>query len=143
MYCIIAFFLVQIGRIFPVAEPEVEYWSVYTIDNIYTVTGHRLMDELGNVDTTFNTMTDLHIFLEDITARESQIENTGGIQYLLKVGKLHVDVFDNTQYDWYDKRYDPAKNASIVYSDRDTTFEVGFTNEYENDYGVEHYYFMD
>ena len=141
MYLIFAFLIFQIGRIFPSSE-EVTY-SVYTMENIYHITDNHVIDERGNVDTVFSDHSEAMLWLEDISAYESQLQNTNHLQWMIESGKLQIDVYDNTKFDWYDSRYDAAKNASIIYTGRDTSYEIGFTNELDVINGVEHYYFMD
>ena len=139
IYFIMAFFAFQIARIF---VPSGNTYSIYTMENIYHVDGKRLYDERGDIDTTFRFKSDLDVWLEDRTAHESQLQNTSYLQWAIEAGHITIDVIDNTKYDWYDLR-DPSKSAHIVYHDRDSTYEIGYTNMIDTVGGVEHYYFLD
>ena len=113
------------------------------MENIYHVDGKRVYDERGDIDTTFRFKSDLDMWLEDRTAFESQLQNTSYLQWAIEAGQIQIDVYDNTKFDWYDPRYDAAKNVSIIYTGRDTSYEIGFTNELDTIGGIEHYYFLD
>ena len=135
-----AFFAFQIARIF---VPSDNVYSIYTMENIYHVDGKRVYDEIGMIDTTFRFKNELDMWLEERTAYESQLQNTDYLQWMLESGTIHVNVHCNEDFDWYDPRYDPKKNVSIIYTDRDTTFEIGFTNMYDNYGTFETFYFQD